>query len=131
MRHIVGAGLKPALPRAVGPNVVPAQAGTQEGRRGRASRRSGAGRRGLLSLLPSREKARMRGKSHHPLLDLEQHLHAHPKLQLAAADRRRGCGRLPSPSRRTPRTPAAKGAPAAPSLMNVGSPRLTPARLAK
>ena len=25
MRHIVGAGFKPALPRAVGPYVVPAQ----------------------------------------------------------------------------------------------------------
>ena len=44
---------------------------------------AGTQRRGLLSLLPWREKARMRGKSHHPLLDLEQHLHAHPKLQLA------------------------------------------------
>ena len=137
--HPRGGNPKPALPRAVGPNVVPAQpapdadpgAGTQEGRRGRASRRSGAGRRRLLSLLPSREKARLRGhrtstpyRISNSTCTLIRSSSSPPLIDVAGALAARD-------SAKDSAYTFAMGAPAAPSLINVGSPRLTPARLAK
>ena len=84
-----------------------------------------------LSLLPSREKARMRGYRAPPTYwisnstcTLIRSSSSPPLIEVASAA---GALAIAKDSAYT----FAMGAPAAPSLINVGSPRLTPARLAK
>ena len=86
---------------------------------------------GLLSLLPSREKARMRGYRAPPTYwisnstcTLIRSSSSPPLIEVASAAGALACAKDSAYT-------FVMGAPAAPSLINVGSPRLTPARLAK